>query len=274
MKNLKIGIIGLGFVGGAMLKSFSELNVNIHCAYDKFKNNGIGKINDLLNCDIIFSALPTIYSDKLKEYNKEPLEENCIFLQKNDYKGLLIIKSTVEPNTCEELSQKYKLKILHNPEFLTARTAYNDFHNQKHIVIGKTSTVTDDEARIVADFYKYFYNAEISLCSSIESESMKIFCNCFYAVKVQFFNELYLVCKNYNINYENVRELMLKNGWINQMHTKVPGPDGKLSYGGLCFPKDTNALNEEMIKRGIPNGVLNATIMERNLMRDDKDNCE
>jgi UDP-glucose 6-dehydrogenase len=66
---------------------------------------------------------------------------------------------------------------------------------------------------------------------------------------------------------------MLKNNWINPMHTTVPGPDGKMSYGGLCFPKDTNALNHYMRRNGIPNKVLNATIEERNEMREDKDNC-
>lgn len=275
MKNLKIGIIGLGFVGGAMQKSFDELGVNIFAIYDKFKNGGIGKIKDLLECDILFSALPTVYSEKLKEYNKKPLEETCEFLKENNFKGLLVVKSTVEPGTCEEFSKIYNLKILHNPEFLTARTAYEDFHNQKHIVIGKTELVSDVEHKLVGDFYKFFYeNAEISLCTAMESESMKIFCNCFYAVKVQIFNELYLVCKDGGMDYAKVVGMMLKNGWINPMHTVVPGPDGKLSYGGLCFPKDTNALNEHMIKRGIPNKVLQATINERNDMREDKDNCE
>lgn len=275
MKNLKIGIIGLGFVGGAMLKSFSELGVNIQSTFDKYKNGGIGKIEDLLQCEIIFSALPTVYSEQLKEYNKKPLEETCDFLKSNNYSGLLIVKSTVEPGTCEDFSEKYGLKILHNPEFLTARTAYEDFHNQKHIVIGKTRLVSDEEHKLVSDFYTFFYNnATTSLCTSRESESMKIFCNCFYAVKVQFFNELYLVCQDGHMDYKKVIEMMLKNGWINPMHTDVPGPDGKMSYGGLCFPKDTNALNEHMVRRGIPNKVLKATIDERNEMREDKDNCE
>ena len=101
-----------------------------------------------------------------------------------------------------------------------------------------------------------------------------IFCNCFYAVKVQFFNELYLVCQSSNMEYNKILGMMLKNGWINPMHTTVPGPDGKLSYGGLCFPKDTNALNEYMVRMGIPNRVLKAVIDERNEMRDDRDNCE
>jgi UDP-glucose 6-dehydrogenase len=74
-------------------------------------------------------------------------------------------------------------------------------------------------------------------------------------------------------DYNRVKELMLKNGWINPMHTDVPGPDGELSYGGLCFPKDTNALNQFMKNKGVPNKVLKATIKERNEMRKDNDNC-
>ena len=40
--------------------------------------------------------------------------------------------------------------------------------------------------------------------------------------------------------------MMIGNGNINPDHTSVPGPDGNISYGGYCFPKDTNALNEYM----------------------------
>ena len=49
-------------------------------------------------------------------------------------------------------------------------------------------------------------------------------------------NFIYYVQKN-DCDYKRVVELMLKNKWINPMHTNVPGPDGQLSYGGYCFPK-------------------------------------
>ena len=67
---------------------------------------------------------------------------------------------------------------------------------------------------------------------------------------------------------------MLKNKWINPMHTNVPGPDGKLSYGGYCFPKDTNALLEFMKKKNTPCHVLASVITERNIMRDDNVNIK
>jgi len=273
MSDLKVGLVGLGFVGSAMLKSFNLHGCNVEASYDKFKDGGIGNREDLLNCDILFSALPTMYSEQLKQYNKQPLEETLEYLRDNNFAGIFVCKSTVEPGTCEIMAQKYGVKIIHNPEFLTARTAFEDFHTQDHIVLGKTSLVSDKDVERVGDFYRRYYNAVISYGSSTESESMKIFCNCFYSVKIQFFNEIYLTCQKNGSDYKNVVDMMLKNKWINPMHTDVPGPDGKLSYGGLCFPKDTNALNDYMKRTGVPNKVLDATIQERNEMREDRDNC-
>ena len=98
----------------------------------------------------------------------------------------------------------------------------------------------------VSNFYKKYYpEAEISVATSMESESMKIFCNCYYASKIQIFNEYYLLCEKNGSDYKKIIGLMLKNGWINPMHTNVPGPDGSLSYGSL-LSKDTNALLQYM----------------------------
>ena len=41
MQNIKIGIIGLGFVGGSIEKSFRNLGVNLVAVYDKFKDGSI-----------------------------------------------------------------------------------------------------------------------------------------------------------------------------------------------------------------------------------------
>ena len=64
------------------------------------------------------------------------------------------------------LAEKYhNLKLIHNPEFLTAVTAFEDFHNQKHIVLGKTKNVDEWEFLELKHFYAFLYpDAEISLC--------------------------------------------------------------------------------------------------------------
>lgn len=267
---LKIGIFGLGFVGKSMLDSFKLKGYTVY-GYDKFKDSD--SLEDCLDTDLVFLALPTKYNEKTSQYDKSCLEEVSQQLLLNKFEGLVVIKSTVEPMTTQLLSQTYNLRFVHNPEFLSAATALEDFHNQKHIVLGHGPNVSIEDLYPLREFYQHGYpEAEISLCSSTESESMKIFVNCFYSVKIQFFNELYLLCNSMNCDYETVKDLMLKNKWINPMHTTVPGTDGQLSYGGYCFPKDTNALLQHMKKMKTPCQVLESTIQERNIMRSDNSN--
>ena len=268
---MNISIIGLGFVGNAMLKTFEFKKIKNIKGYDKFKNGGIGTFENCLDTDIMFLCLPTLYDENIKSYNLEPIKETLFKLNKFNYQGIIVIKSTIEPDTTDFFAKKYpNLNLIHNPEFLTARTAYKDFLNQKHIVLGKSELCDDNKFNMVINFYKKLWPiAEISICNAKESEIMKLGCNSFYAVKIQFFNELYLLSHHHNIDYNKVKNMMINNKWINPMHTNVPGHDGKLSYGGLCFPKDTYALSNHFISKNITNKVLEGTINERNMMRND-----
>ena len=237
-----IGIIGLGFVGSAILKSFQIKNYKVE-GYDKYKDGGIGNLQNMFKKNILFLCLPTPYDENKKKYDISAIADTCQSLKDNKFNGYVIIKSTVEPNTTNNLSEKYGLKLIHNPEFLSATSAFTDFHNQKHIVLGKGINVSELELIETSEFYYLGYpNAKISLVDSTDSEAMKLFTNSFYATKVQIFNEFYLLCQNMGCNYDLIKNLMLKNGWINPMHTNVPGKDKQLSYSGYCFPKDTNAL--------------------------------
>lgn len=264
---MSIGIAGLGFVGGAMEKSFQIKGIEL-TGYDKYKNGGIGQIKNLLNTNIVFLCLPTLFSETTNSYDKTAIHEVCFELEQNNYTGLVVVKSTVEPETTNKLSKQYKLKICNNPEFLTARTAFEDFHNQKHIVLGKGTNCIDTDIKVLENFYKTYYpDAEISNCTSLESESMKIMCNSFYASKIMLFNEYYLLCEKNGSSFEKIKSIMLKNNWINPMHTNVPGPDGDLGYGGACFPKDTKALLQYMIQIDTPNKILKQVTEEKNEIR-------
>jgi hypothetical protein len=49
----------------------------------------------------------------------------------------------------------------------------------------------------------------------------------------------------YGYDFQKIKSLMLKNYWINPMHTNIPAPDGSLAYGGACFPKYMKKLDSE-----------------------------
>jgi nucleotide sugar dehydrogenase len=264
MSRMIIGIIGIGILGTALKNTFETFGLNVVC-YDKYKNIG-ESLNDLLICNIIFLCLPTLFDYENCEYNKDSICDTIKFLSENNFSGDVILKSTVEPGTTKELQNKYfNINLIHNPEFLSAKTATHDFMNQTHIVIGMPR---DNDNTIINNFFKtYFPLAEISITNSNSSEMMKIACNSFYATKIQYFTEIKLLCDDLNINYNSVKDLMLKNGWINSMHTDVPGHDGKLSFGGACFPKDINALNQVLKKKNITNTVIQAVVDENKKMR-------
>jgi UDPglucose 6-dehydrogenase len=199
----------------------------------------------------------------------EAINETIDKLNTYAYSGVIVIKSTVLPDYCENINNKYsKLKIINNPEFLSAQTAIEDFENQRHIILGYTDQ-SRGSINILEEFYReYFPDATISITNSVESALTKLACNSFYATKIQYFTEIYLLCEKIGISYNNIRGMMLKNDWINPIHTVVPGTDGKISFGGACFPKDISALNEYMNKKDVLNSVINATIEERNNIRE------
>ena len=263
---MKIGICGLGFVGNAVNTFFVNANIST-CVYDKYKN--INQLEDLLVSDLIFICLPTNIKDD-NQYEMTEINITMMLLEKQKYTGLVIIKSTVLPKYCSFINNLYpSLKIINNPEFLSSKTAVEDFANQKHIILGYTIQ-SKDYINIVKDMYlELFPNAIISITSSEESALTKLACNSFYATKVQFFTELYLLANKLNLDYDNVRDLMLKNDWINPMHTKVPGNDGHISFGGACLPKDIRALSKFMNNYEVSNLVLDAVIKDNNLTRNE-----
>lgn len=269
MSGLSTGIIGIGFVGGAIRSSLlsrgcSPVGYDLHKESDTF--------DQAAAADIVFLCLPTLYDKEKQEYDKSALESVCSQLSEKGFDGIILIKSTVEPGTTDRLSVAFpNLRFIHNPEFLSAATACEDFDKQKHIVLGKSQNATEEDVASTIEFYQSYYpDAEISQCTCTESESMKIFANSFYAVKIQFFNEMYAMCQKSGADYDTVRNMILKNGWVNPMHTLVPGTDGQLSYGGMCFPKDTSALLREMERANLPCAVLRSTVEEQERMRGSK----
>jgi UDPglucose 6-dehydrogenase len=66
--------------------------------------------------------------------------------------------------------------------------------------------------------------------------------NTFFATKVSIMNEFKLLCDKIGTNWEDALKGFVSDARIGDSHLNVPGHDGKLGYGGTCFPKDVNAL--------------------------------
>lgn len=218
-----IGIIGCGFIGGALKKWVEEHNKSIKLLIsDPYK----GYNDDVRTADVVFISIH-IPTEADGTQNLELLKE--LIRPLPDYMPIFI-RTTVLPHTCDNLSEELHKKIHFMPEFLTERTAYQDFCSQPMIF-----TAEEELLRQIFKGKKYI------TMSSLEAEIVKYAHNDFGAVKVTYFNAIYDLCKELKCNYQNIQKGILLSGYINDTHTYVPGPDGKFGYGGKCFPKDVKA---------------------------------
>ncbi|MHB1954053.1 MAG: Rossmann-fold NAD(P)-binding domain-containing protein [Sulfobacillus sp.] len=262
---MKIGIIGVGVVGGTYLKYFRERGFTVE-TYDKSVDPPEA-LSRLRNCDYLYLCVPTPHCPSegtdlgaIKEVAAQLSADGCMVP--------ILVKSTLLPGMTENLANTYRLSLVSSPEFLSSRTAYRDLCQQKQILLGFIGSA-DAEFRVrVASFHELaFPGVPISPCSATEAELAKIACNCFYAVKVQYFNEVHAACRAAGCEFSHVRQLMLNNGWIAPEHTVVPGPDGKFSYGGACLPKDAKAFLTWQNLRGLSAKVLEGAVEEREQIR-------
>ena len=259
-----IGVIGNGFVGNAVAKGFEDfVNVKV---YDVDPERSTNPLKETLNTDFVFVCLPTPMVDaEGGECNLSIIEGFFDVLDINDFEGdlpIFIIKSTLPIGTTRNLQEKHtSLTFVHNPEFLTAANAAEDFLNADRTVIGGKDK---DSLEQVKELYQtHFPQIPIYTMSSDESESVKYFANCFLATKVMFFNEMKILTEELNVDFDVIGEAVTSDSRIAESHWKVPGPDGDYGFGGTCFPKDTNALIATMEKNGINPLVLKA-VWEQN----------
>ena len=234
MSKIKVGIIGNGFVGEAI--SFAFSSVTDIFIYDINPLKSIDKLESVHNCDYVFICVPTpMFEDGSQDLTSV---ENTF--KKATNKPIYIIKSTILPGTTEKLQLKHpNLKIIFSPEFLTERTAKLDMLTQSRIILGGELRLTDKVKNL---FNHRFKIKNIIQTDSKTAELTKYMNNTFFATKVSIMNEFKLLCDKVGANWEDALKGFVSDGRIGDSHLNVPGHDGKLGYGGTCFPKDVNAL--------------------------------
>jgi len=233
---MKIGIIGKGFVGNAVKNGFQNKGFTVK-TYDSFKDSD--SFEDVAVCDFIFICLPTP-SKEDGEIDLSVIDEVIERLAKVRSQGIVTIKSTVIPGTAQGYQNEYpNLRIISNPEFLTASTAEYDFLHPDKIIIGYT-VGNKLAAENLAGLYKDF-EAPIKIVKSEEAEMIKYTVNAYYSTRVIFANEIYDICKALDIDYEKVRECFELDKRVAPGHFDV-FHGGYRGAGGGCLPKDLDAL--------------------------------
>ena len=242
---MKIGIVGKGFVGSAVQNGFSP---NTGCdaevrVYDKNPSRSLHSLEETVNeSDVVFISVPTpagidgkidltILNDAINDINEVSINRETIFL----------VRSTVVPGTTSNIQQTFpKLRIVFNPEFLTERSANFDFINQTRFILGGSKDNTTKVAGLFRD--RFGESIPVIETNYETAELIKYMNNCFFATKVSFLNEMYQVAEKSGVDWEVALDGFVRDGRIGHSHVNVPGHDGKLGFGGSCFPKDVQAI--------------------------------
>jgi len=241
INSLKIGIIGVGVVGGA-LNSYFQSKQKKTFLYDPGKN--IGSLEEINQGDILFICVPTPFDSEVG-FDISFVEKACQIIEGEK---IIIIKSTVIPGTTDKLQEKYpQHKFLFNPEFLTESTAEKDMFNPERQIIG----YTDKSKEMAEDILGILPQAKFKkIMPAVDAEMVKYFSNTWFATKVVFANQIYDLCQKIGADYEIVKEAAAADKMIGPSHLDI-FHKGYRGYGGKCLPKDIRALIEFAEKKGI-----------------------
>lgn len=241
-----IGIIGRGFVGSAVEFGFSAQtgckNVEVRI-YDKDSSKSLHSLEETVNkSNIIFLSVPTP-SNEDGSINLSILHSALTDVSRINTRtdNIVLVRSTVVPGTTRKFQEEFSnLNLVFNPEFLTERSAKFDFINQSRVVLGGDTKYTS----VVAELYKNRFGHSLPVIETTweTAELIKYMNNCYFATKVSFLNEMKLIADKCGANWTDAIEGFVRDGRIGHSHMNIPGPDGKLGFGGSCFPKDIQAM--------------------------------
>tara|TARA_B100000927_G_scaffold175988_1_gene141788 strand:+ start:1011 stop:1850 length:840 start_codon:yes stop_codon:yes gene_type:complete len=260
---MRITIIGYGFVGKALGNALTK-----HVELQKIdpKLNTSTKDIQRFKPEIIFICVPTPM-DQDGGQDISILKQTISEIKSFKINTLVVVKSTILPIHVAEIENEIP-SFVYNPEFLREKHANEDFINSKMIIFGGKK----ESCLKLSDFYKNFLickSNEHTFTDPISASFVKYMVNSFLATKVIFFNEFYKLFETSDAKEDWISfiKILTKDDRLGSSHMDVPGHDGRLGFGGACFPKDSNAILKYANSLNTELSVLSAAIKTNNKIR-------
>jgi UDPglucose 6-dehydrogenase len=284
--DMKIAVMGAGYVGLVTATCFAELGNDVICVdIDESKISNLNKghipiyepgleemvrrnkhrmafttdLKDTIkNSQIIFICVGTP-PKKSGEADLSSVENVArLIAEVSDSYKLVVEKSTVPVKTGEMVQKTLKsynphhieFDVVSNPEFLREGTAIHDFMNPDRIVIGCESEKAKDTMEKLYSPLK----AKILFTDIKSAEIIKHASNSFLAAKISFINAVANICELAGADVEKVAEGMGLDKRIGRQFLNAG-----IGYGGFCFPKDAEAFIKISEKLGYDFSLLKAT---------------
>ena len=184
----------------------------------------------------------------------------------NRHPHLIVFRSTILPGTMKNVIINYLEKncslergkdynVCYNPEFLRKDAAIDDFFNPDRVVIGEDMKGAFYSSSLpLKQIYKHLTN-NIIVTDYDTAEMIKYASNCFLSLKISFFNQIGLLCKQLGINDKEVSLAVSLDKRIGKYGTEAGRP-----FDGTCLPKDTQALAYFVKRLKIKPDLLQVTL--------------
>lgn len=230
---MKVGIIGVGMVGGALRHGFTRIGHDVFVYDTKLSETSL---QGVLDTDVVFICVPTPQGPD-NSCDTTIVEKVVADLAAAGYHGLAALKSTVEPGTTDKLSKKYSsIRLSFCPEFLRERAMYIDFVENNDICI--IGAYQQEDADILCAVHGELPK-KFAYVTPLEAELGKYFFNVFNALRIVYANQFYDLCKAAGADYNKVKNAIVKHRNIQDVYLDCN--ENFRGFGGACLPKDTAA---------------------------------
>jgi UDPglucose 6-dehydrogenase len=268
--NMKLTIIGTGYVGLVTGACFAEVGHTVICVDNNEakvkmlqaggipiyepgleemvkKNVAAGRLHftsstqeGVEKSDVVFIAVPTPPQvDGSVDLSYIEAVARDIAAAMTSYK-IVVDKSTVPVKTGEKVTEtikryckaKVEFDVVSNPEFLREGFAVGDLMKPDRVVVG---TGSPRPVQAMRDVYTPF-NAPIIITDINSAELIKHAANSFLALKISYINAVANICEASGANVEQVATGMGMDERIGRRFLNAG-----IGFGGSCFPKDLSA---------------------------------
>lgn len=250
-KIVKIAIIGNGYTGIADALRLSKNNDIFLVETEEIDEGLYGRalaagfdageavcdLRSIGDSDYCVVSMPISYDGELNYHDTFKLEEYISAVLKFE-KPVVILRSDVPIGYTDRLKERLKTdRIIYSPEFLREGRELFDVLNPSRIVIGDSG----ESGNRVGELFNSGGDIPVFYMSAREAEAVKLFSNCYLAMRVAYFNELDTFAELKGMDSEAIIKAVCADNRVGDLYNNP-----SFGYGGKYLMEATEKLRSDM----------------------------